>query len=438
MLIPLLAIAMSLPLDSFKAAPRAMAAETLRQAMTECQDLQYRGLSGLSPLVSGGLAAQEQLSESYLATKLAESIQAGRWRAVTDSKTAAKWLERELDRFADDLQFEPTMEAELPMGFPAPTPVRDIQLKQYPSYRSVRAEMGALGSNSAFWKLFKHIQSNDIAMTTPVEMSYEVQGDQMRETKMAFLYGDPAIGQVGPAGVVEVSDAEANWVVSLGCRGYESDTKLANARAELLDWIATRPEYAVAGEMRVMSYNSPMVFGSRRYFEVQIPVRLESREVIDFARAAELDAWVITNDSVMGGRSTSQIQNSPTGTAVFAGTVSLANNGGFASVRSGKIANRLAGAQQIRVRAMGDGHTYKLRLYSPDAGGVAYKAPFETVAGDWQEHRFQLDDFVPMWRGQVMRNVPPLEFGDVTQLGFILSDGQSGDFRLELQTIRAL
>ena len=71
MLIPLLAIAMSLTLDSFKAAPRAMAAETLRQAMTECQDLQDRGLSGLSPLVSGGLAAQEQLSESYLATKLA-------------------------------------------------------------------------------------------------------------------------------------------------------------------------------------------------------------------------------------------------------------------------------------------------------------------------------------------------------------------------------
>lgn len=437
MLIPLIALAVNLPIDTPDSTPRAMAAETLRQAVAECQILQERGLSGLSPLVSGGLAAHAQLGESYLAVQLAEPLQAGRWRAVTDAQAAAQWLEKEFDRFADDLQFQPTMEAELPLGFPAPTAVRDIEVKQYPSYRSVGAEMGAMGSNGAFWKLFKHIQSNDIAMTTPVEMSYEVRGEQMRETKMAFLYGDPAIGQVGPAGVVQVSDAEANWVVSLGCRGYESDTKLANARTQLLEWIAARPEYSVSGEMRVMSYNSPMVFGNKRFYEVQIPVQRDTQTVIDFSTVQEVQAWTITNDSVMGGRSTSQIRASATGTAVFSGTVSLENNGGFASVRSGSIAGRMQDAKQISVKVRGDGHTYKLRLYTPAARSVAYQAPFRTTAGEWEEHSFQVSDFVPMWRGQSMNNVPKLDFDDVTQLGFILSDGQSGEFQIEFQAIRA-
>ena len=36
---------------------------------------------------------------------------------------------------ADDREFKPIVEAEMPEGFPQYTPVRDVQIKRYPAYR---------------------------------------------------------------------------------------------------------------------------------------------------------------------------------------------------------------------------------------------------------------------------------------------------------------
>jgi len=55
-----------------------------------------------------------------------------RWRAVTDSALASERLEQDLRAALEDLDFRPAREAELPAGFPEPTPVREIELKRYP------------------------------------------------------------------------------------------------------------------------------------------------------------------------------------------------------------------------------------------------------------------------------------------------------------------
>ena len=64
--------------------------------------------------------------------------------------------------------------------------------------------------------------------------------------------------------------------------------------------------------------------------------------------------WRAIDDAVMGGVSSSAISYVPKGGAVFSGAVSLANNGGFASVRSPSFALRGAGGAFL-LTVRGDG-----------------------------------------------------------------------------------
>ena len=60
----------------------------------------------------------------------------------------------------------------------------------------------------------------------------------------------------------------------------------------------------------------------------------QGRELFEFAGRQALGKWQIVNDGVMGGRSSSRVEQGPDGTMNFSGVLSLANNGGFASTRS--------------------------------------------------------------------------------------------------------
>ena len=157
--------------------------------------------------------------------------------------------------------------------------------------------------------------------------------------------------------------------------------------------------------------------------------------MVDFGDQKTIADWRIINDSVMGGRSSSQIWSTADGTGLFIGTVSLENNGGFASVRSGQTPGLLEGASQVTLRVRGDGQTYKLRLYTEENPEVGYEESFETTKGEWTEHNFQASDFKAKWRGRALTSLPALNFDRVANVGLIISDGQVGSFRLELGTI---
>ncbi len=416
--------------------PQIRSAEILRNAIDSGHVIRKAGGSGLDPLLEAARTVSEQYGESPLGKSAGELVESSRWKAATDDLAAAVWLEAELELVFDDLSFEPVMEADLPHGFPGPTPLREIELKQYPSYRSAITNIGAMGSGAAFWKLFLHISMNDIAMTAPVEMSYDVDDKGARQTKMAFLYGDPETGAPRTSGLVKVSDKDSDWFVSLGCRGWESDLRVAQSREELLAWIKRRPELSASGEVRVLGYNSPSVRGNKRYFEVQLPVKVAAKPLINFSAPGEVQKWNPVNDTVMGGRSKSMLGTSDGGMGLFSGDLSLDNNGGFASVRSGSVAGLFVGAERVVVKFCGDGKTYKLRMRSSATGPLAtFQASFETQAGVWSEHVFEASDFTAVWRGRVLRDLEPLAFGEVTELGFMISDKQSGTFALELAAI---
>jgi NADH dehydrogenase [ubiquinone] 1 alpha subcomplex assembly factor 1 len=324
--------------------------------------------------------------------------------------------------------------------------VGEVELKQFPVYRLARTDSGRR-SGGAFWKLFMHIESNDISMTAPVEMTYADDGERLREDRMAFLYGSTELGELGADGAVEVLDTDPGWAVSLGCRGNTTRSAIESARGELEAWLATRPDLIVSGELRVMGYNSPMVRSSKRYFEVQLPVTQTSPAttpepramfplVIDFSKPDAARAWSPIDDSVMGGRSASRIQTTADGTAVFSGLLSLENNGGFCSVRTAPADWDVADAEALVLRFRGDGLRYKLRLRTDDRwDGVSYEQAFETEAGAWTELAFPISDFRPVWRGRLVRDAPALDPARIRTFGLMLSDKQTGEFRLEVESL---
>ena len=369
--------------------------------------------------------------------------------ALGDSRAAARLRERlardeplvdVLQRSLDELTFEPLIEADLPVGWPAPTALEEIEVKRYPVTRLARASMDSGSTYGPFWSLFRHIEERDIPMTAPVEMALE--GDTAREIAMGFLYQGPDVGRLEDDGTVEVLDAPPAVYVSLGLRGRTTPERVESALAELHAYVAEHEHLSLATSAvepltRTLGYNSPMVPTSRRYFEVQLMV--EDSTLVDFSAPGEAQRWTAIDDRVMGGVSESRLRAAEGGTCVFEGELSLENNGGFASVRSGERAGLSEDATALVLRVRGDGKTYQLRLRTTAAfDGPSYTAAFETVAGEWTDVRLELADFRCVFRGRDVAGAPALSPGDVRTFGLMLSDGQVGPFALELDWIRVL
>ncbi len=116
-----------------------------------------------------------------------------------------------------------------------------------------------------------------------------------------------------------------------------------------------------------------------------------TRMITDFRPAGKGLNWQTVNDTLMGGISTSRIEVTSKRVARFSGTLSLANNGGFASMRSSGNLPDLSGQDALIVRAKGDGRTYQLRVRTGRGRRVPdYSAQISTTNGVWQENRLPI------------------------------------------------
>ncbi|MEM7577885.1 MAG: heme-binding protein [Planctomycetota bacterium] len=199
----------------------------------------------------------------------------------------------------DPAQIEPTMtksaeptqepyvaEASLPEGFPMPGPAEVVTLKPYPAYRVAVAH-----GSAAFWKLFGHIQRQNIPMTAPVTMSHTAQGDAPLDgdagsitdplldrdgMTMGFLYPATSVGELGDDhqdASVAVQDVPPMTVLSYGFFGPPRGDRLDQARQSIdAARQADHPDLVFAGSWRLLGYNGPSVPADRRYYEVQRPV----------------------------------------------------------------------------------------------------------------------------------------------------------------------
>ena len=164
----------------------------------------------------------------------------------------------------------------------------------------------------------------------------------------------------------------------------------------------------------------------------------EIRNLFDFDDETEINQWFAVNDNVMGGLSRGGAQLVEQGCLLFSGSISLENNGGFASIRSAPIDFSLAGYKGVKIRVKGDGRSYQFRLRSDrESDRVAFKQEFQTVADTWVELELPFVSFQPTYRGRVLSNVEPLKAAEITQIGFLIADKKPGSFALIVDEISA-
>ncbi len=158
-----------------------------------------------------------------------------------------------------------------------------------------------------------------------------------------------------------------------------------------------------------------------------------------FNAANSVAAWSPVDDRVMGGSSTSCFRYDPVGHAVFEGTVRPDNNGGFASVRTHASDLGAQGASAYVLKVNSDGKRYKFNLRMDDSlDGVTYQAAFVTPAGVWNSLHLPVSQFTATWRGRPVAAAPSLDPAKVRQAGFMISDGQMGEFSLMVQAISSV
>jgi hypothetical protein len=158
-----------------------------------------------------------------------------------------------------------------------------------------------------------------------------------------------------------------------------------------------------------------------------------TNEVYKFSAATKVNEWRIVNDGVMGGVSKSSLGLNDLGHGQFFGHVSLANNGGFASIQLNQSIKLTDEIKHVLLRVKGDGKAYEFRLKSQLSQPESYVHQFITT-GDWEIIKLPISDFYPQYFGRKL-NRPNFNFSSIAQLSFLIANKQEEDFRLLIDWI---
>jgi len=159
--------------------------------------------------------------------------------------------------------------------------------------------------------------------------------------------------------------------------------------------------------------------------------------LFDFTGADAVKEWQTINDGVMGGVSEGKVKIADKKTLEFYGTLSLENNGGFASVRTKAKKLGLEKGDVLVARVRGDGREYSMNLHVPrPLVAFSYRATVQTKKAEWIEVKLPLDKFEATSFGRVVKDAGPVDPQEVNGLGFLLGDKKAGPFKMEVEWIK--
>ena len=169
----------------------------------------------------------------------------------------------------------------------------------------------------------------------------------------------------------------------------------------------------------------------------QVATQEALRPLLDFTGADVAQKWQAVNDGVMGGVSDGRFRITQEKTLEFFGTLSLENNGGFASVRTKPTELDIQAGDTLIAHVKGDGREYVLNLYTKSRRmAFSYRAPLPTTKDEWTEVRVPLEDFIPTAFGRRVQGMGPVEPDQINGLGFMLSDKKPGKFRMQVEWVK--
>ena len=157
------------------------------------------------------------------------------------------------------------------------------------------------------------------------------------------------------------------------------------------------------------------------------------KSIFNFSHSSKMNNWIVVNDNVMGGISSASFELNRDGDAEFKGTVSTANNGGFASVRYRFRAKDIAGKKTISIRLKGDSKPYQFRVKSKATDYYSYITTFSTL-GDWETIHINLKDLYPSFRGNKL-NKENFNESSIEEISFLIANKKNESFKLLIDKI---
>lgn len=143
--------------------------------------------------------------------------------------------------------------------------------------------------------------------------------------------------------------------------------------------------------------------------------------------------WRVVNDTVMGGRSSCTFRLNEDGHGVFAGRVSLENNGGFSSIRHRFSPVDVNDYSKLVLKVKGDGKRYQVRIKDSSRRYYSYISYIET-SGDWQEISINLADMYPYFRGYELDR-PNFNHETIEEMSILIGNKKAESFELLVDNI---
>jgi NADH dehydrogenase [ubiquinone] 1 alpha subcomplex assembly factor 1 len=159
--------------------------------------------------------------------------------------------------------------------------------------------------------------------------------------------------------------------------------------------------------------------------------------LFDFTGADAVKEWQTVNDGVMGGVSEGEFKLTDKKTLEFFGTLSLKNNGGFASMRTKAKKLGLEKGDTLIAKVKGDGREYNLNLFlNKPPIAFSYRATVQTKKDEWIEVKVPLDKFEATSFGRPVKDAGAVKPEELNAFGSILGDKKAAPFKMEVEWIK--
>ncbi len=157
----------------------------------------------------------------------------------------------------------------------------------------------------------------------------------------------------------------------------------------------------------------------------------------DFGYTKDGNNWVVINDGVMGGLSRG-VATLTENSISFNGTISFANNGGFASLRSNRVRLDVSEVEYIEIKYRLSGLSFSMMLEQSNRFWLPYYSyPLEKTEDKWVTKRIPIEDFYETRLGDYTgRTLNAKRANDIIRIGFISRDKKAEAFELEIDYIK--
>jgi len=161
----------------------------------------------------------------------------------------------------------------------------------------------------------------------------------------------------------------------------------------------------------------------------------ENNVLINSSLMKTENRWRIVNDGVMGGLSSSKaiVKDDK---IIFSGSVSLENNGGFASLRSPVKDYDFSEFTGLELKLKTDGKLYSISMKETSYfTGYFYTKSFETKKDEWIVIQIPFDQFKLYYFGKETDLNKKLPLNKIKEISLLIGDKQEGEFKAEIDYI---